>query len=89
MLLMICAMRVRVQNGMICSPRPRSVCRGTRKGFGGQSARFGSNPKGSGFAGDPLRCKTRQGVQPCLGFFASRLIPQNHAARGENHEEHP
>jgi hypothetical protein len=70
------ANRVRIHNGIICLPTPRSVCRSTRKGFGEESARFGPNPKGRGFAGDPLRYKTRQGVQPCLGFCASRLIPQ-------------
>ena len=55
---------------------PRRVPAGTRKGFGEEIARFGPNPKGRGFAGDPLRYKTRQGVQPCLGFCASWLIPQ-------------
>ncbi len=46
MLCLTPAMRVRVQNGMICSPTPRSVCPGTRKGFGEESARFGPNPFG-------------------------------------------
>ncbi|GAB3468318.1 hypothetical protein GCM10011496_15180 [Polaromonas eurypsychrophila] len=55
---------------------PRRVPEGTRKGFGEESARFGPNPKGRGFAGDPLRYKTRQGAKPYLGFCASRLIPQ-------------
>ena len=32
--------------------------------------------RGRGFAGAPRRCKTRQGVQPCLGFCALRFIPQ-------------
>ena len=41
---------------------PRRVPEGTRKGFGEESARFGPNPKGRGFAGDPLRYKARQGV---------------------------
>ncbi len=54
----------------------RRVPEGTRKGLGEESARFGPNPKGRGFAGDPCRYKTRQGGQPCLGFCASRLIPQ-------------
>ncbi|MFZ9254611.1 MAG: hypothetical protein ACO22V_07910 [Hylemonella sp.] len=31
---------------------------------------------GRGFAGDPQRCKTRQAVQACLGFYALRLNPQ-------------
>jgi len=68
----------------------RAACAGsTRKRFGGQRTRFGSNPKGRGLAGDPRRCKTRQAVQACLGFCALRLIPPNRAARDANRAKHP
>jgi hypothetical protein len=114
------AMRVRVHNGMICSPTPRVVCpkahaRGlvrkapastagrlcvpgwptwpanatafarvrTRRGvvLRARTANGRAYPLGrKGLQPRPrllaLRYKTRQGVQPCLGFCASRLIPQ-------------
>jgi len=59
MLCITSAMRVQVLNGMICAPTPLSCARGTRKRFGGQRARFGSNPCG----GVVLRA-IRHGAKP-------------------------
>ena len=58
-------------------------------GLVGKGPVFGRTRTGHGFAGDRLRCKTRQAVQACLGFCALSLIPKNHAARGASYAEHP
>jgi acyl dehydratase len=48
----------------------RRIAVAMRKWMGEQVARFWPNPSGRCFAGDPRRCETRQGTQPCLGFRA-------------------
>jgi hypothetical protein len=71
------AMRVRVQNGMAGVPAGRVVCRAAHASQQvRQTPVLSRTLAGRGFAGDALRCEFRQAVQACLGFRASRLIPQ-------------
>jgi hypothetical protein len=71
------AMRVRVQNGMAGVPAWRGVCRAAHASQQvRQTPVLSRTLAGRGFAGDALRCEFRQAVKACLGFRASRLIPQ-------------
>jgi len=83
-------MRVRIHNGMICLPTLRSVCRGTRKGFGEKSARFGPNPFG-GVLLRAIRVVTKPGkaASLALGSAPNGSSRKNLAARGASYAEGP
>ena len=90
MLCITSAMRVRVQNGMICSPTLRVVCPRHTQAVWWAKRPFWAEPlRGRGFAGNPLRCKTRQGVRLALGFAPRGSSRKTHAARGASYAEHP